>query len=132
MIIRVGDKFVITTIFNDKEIILEPSFQWSRWLKDIRGSALNTLTVYAKALERFWIWSLHNAPNEDEHLALYFSSYVKKLQSGFTINETIFNQGETIEIQSYISKAMADITINKEIAAVESFLQYVNMEQVVF
>ena len=27
---------------------------------------------------------------------------------------------------------MADITINKEIAAVESFLQYVNMEQVVF
>ncbi|MCT7908447.1 tyrosine-type recombinase/integrase [Arcobacter lacus] len=132
MIIRVGDKFIITTIFNDKEIILEQSFQWSRWLRDVKSLASNTLTIYGKALERFWIWSLYNTPNENEHLALYFSSYVKKLQSGFTINETIFNQGEVIEIKSYISEPMADITINKEIAAVESFLQYVNMDQVVF
>lgn len=132
MIVRIGDKFIISTIYNDNEIILDKSYEWTRWLKDVKNLSLNTLKVYVKALERFWIWSLENLPDEDEHLALYFSRYAKKLESGFAIKETIFTNGEMINLVSYQSKPMADITINKEVAAIESYLQYANMDTVVF
>ena len=131
MVIPIGNKFIILTIFQGKESTLEQSYQWSRWLMDVRSLAMNTANVYARAVERFWIWSLYNQPTKDEHFALYFAKYVKQLKTGFTITEKQEDINGELDVQIFVSKSLSDETINKEIAGVESFLQYTNMDQLI-
>ncbi len=132
MVIQIGNKFIISYIFEGNVITLDKSYEWSRWLVDIKACSSNTALSYARSMERFWIWSLYNKPVDGETFPEYFIKFKKKLIKGFTIKSRIVDELGEIEYAVYTSKPISHTTLSKELAGIESYLQYTNKEELVF
>lgn len=126
MLIDTNKGKVISVLFNDELLTLNNSEDWSVWLKRVRDLSSNTVKSFMKSMERFWIWSLYNPVEIDESFPSYQARYREALRFGFIICEVVQDDkfDDTIEVEIYSSPALKKITINKEIAGINSYFYY--------
>jgi len=126
MIIEGNKGISICTLFNNKLLTLNESENWSIWLKKVRDLSDNTIKTFMKSMERFWLWSLYNPVTFDESFPSYQARYREALRYGFIIEEIISNEQDLEDITLCISssKPMQKVTINKEIAGINSYFYY--------
>ena len=127
MKIKLNDCTIITTYFNEKVISLYKSCEWSYWLKHLQNLRINTIKSFVNSIERFWIWSLYNPPQEN-NLAFYLSRYRKALLNGFEIKEKVVSieNNEEYEIEILKTNPLKKITINKELAGIFFFMEEIH------
>jgi len=126
MLINESKGISICTLFNGEIITLNDSLEWSVWLKNVRDVADNTRRTFMKSMERFWIWSLYNPVTFDEKFPSYQARYREALRDGFKIIETIKDEelGDELEVEISSCSPLQKITINKEIAGINSYFYF--------
>lgn len=126
MLIKNNKGITIATEFNDELMLLNDSLDWSIWLKRVRDLSDNTINVFMKSMERFWIWSLYNPVEISESFPSYQARYREALRYGFSISEKVEDDfiSEPIEIEILSCKPLQKITINKEIAGINSYFYF--------
>lgn len=126
MLVKNNKGITIATEFNDELILLNDSLDWSIWLKRVRDLSDNTINVFMKSMERFWIWSLYNPVEIKESFPSYQARYREALRYGFSICEKVKDDfiNEPIEIEILSCKPLQKITINKEIAGINSYFYF--------
>lgn len=126
MLLDVGNATQITTLFNDEILTLSESADWSVWMKDVRDISDNTIYIYMKAMERFWIWSLYNPVRIDESFPSFQARYRKSLRSGFeiTVNEYSDKYQDEVEVKVCSCTPLSKVTINKELAGINSYFYF--------
>ncbi len=126
MLVKKGNSISIDAMFNNDLLTLADSEEWSIWLKDTRNLANNTITVFMKAMERFWIWSLYNPAGMNESFSAYQARFRKKLRNGFEITIKISSDEfeDSVEHVVCSSKPMEKVTINKELSGINSYFYY--------
>ena len=128
MIVESNNSFYIYTNIENSTIKLEYSNKWSKWLILNQRYSLSTVKTYISSLERFWLWSLINSSLPDEDIEEYLARYRDSLVSGFNYEITTKNEASKsyVSIPFCQSSPKVGTTINKELAAIESFLEYIN------
>ena len=129
MLVEIEDTTVITTMFNDELLTLSDSAAWSIWLKDTRDLSDNTVKVFMKAMERFWIWSLYNPVKIDERFPSFQARYRKALREGFKILIKSDEHDTEIEICSCVP--LTKSTINKELAGINSYFYFTEESELI-
>ncbi len=126
MLVNSGKGITISTVFNNDIITLDDSLEWSVWLKNVRDVADNTRRTFMKSMERFWIWSLYNPVEFDEKFPSYQARYREALREGFKITETIEDEEfqDELEVEICSCTPLQKITINKEIAGINSYFYF--------
>ena len=126
MLIESNGKISICTIFNDELLTLSDSDDWSIWLKRVRDLSDNTVRTFMKSMERFWIWSLYNPVGFEESFPSYQARYREALRYGFTITQKVYDENfdSSVEVEICSSSSLQKITINKEIAGINSYFYY--------
>jgi len=130
MIIEGKNSFYIYTEIKDKILKLEYSDKWSKWLILNQRYSLSTVKTYISSLERFWLWSLINPSYNNEDIEEYLARYRDNLINGFNYEIVIKNKlsNTYISIPFCQSLPKKSTTINKELTAIESFLEYINIK----
>lgn len=128
MIVESNNGFYIYTNIEDLTIKLVLSDRWSKWLILNQRYSLSTVKTYISSLERFWLWSLINSSLPDEDIEEYLARYRESLVSGFNYEITTKNEASKsyVSIPFCQSSPKVGTTINKELVAIESFLEYIN------
>lgn len=129
MIVKIGDGYSVAHNFESQVIKLSKSYEWSIWLSSIRNCKLGTIYQFMKAIERFWIWSLYNnKATDNESFSFYLARYRENLLVGYKIKEKIFDSylDDEIELTIWNEKPKAKQTINKELAGIKSFLNFID------
>lgn len=126
MLVNESKGISICALFNGEIITLDDSLEWSVWLKNVRDVADNTRRTFMKSMERFWIWSLYNPVAYDEKFPSYQARYREALRNGFAITETIKDEelGDELEVEISSCSPLQKITINKEIAGINSYFYF--------
>ena len=125
MLIKNAKGIAISTIYNNEMITLEDSLEWSVWLKRVRDVADNTLSTFMSSMNRFWIWSLYNPVLFDEKFPSYQARYREALRRGFEIVDKVKDEfDDEIEIEILSCSPLQKITINKEIAGINSYFYF--------
>ncbi len=126
MLVEKGTIIEISTLFNDEIVTLVDSDDWSIWLKSTRDLADNSVRVFMKAMERFWIWSLHNPIGLKETFPSYQARYRKALREGFEISLEVFSEefGDSVEHVICSCIPLQKVTVNKEIAGINSYFYF--------
>ncbi len=126
MLVEKGKAISITTLFNDELVTLVDSEEWSIWLKEVRDLADNTITVFMKSMERFWIWSLYNSIGVKESFPSYQARYRESLRDGFEIYIEVpsIEFDEPIRLIVCSCKPMKKSTVNKELAGINSYFYF--------
>ncbi len=126
MLVNESKGISICALFNGEIITLDDSLEWSVWLKNVRDVADNTRRTFMKSMERFWIWSLYNPVAYDEKFPSYQARYREALRDGFKITETIKDEelGDELEVEISACSLLQKITINKEIAGINSYFYF--------
>jgi len=126
MLVNESKGISICALFNGEIITLDDSLEWSVWLKNVRDVADNTRRTFMKSMERFWIWSLYNPVAYDEKFPSYQARYREALRDGFKIVETIKDEelGDELEVEISACSLLQKITINKEIAGINSYFYF--------
>jgi len=134
MLVKKAKGFIITTMFNNELISLEDSYEWSIWLKAVRDVADNTLKTFIKSMDRFWIWSLYNPVFLNESFSSYQARYRQSLRDGFEIVEKVKDEysDEYIEIKICSCVPLQKITINKEIAGINSYFYFTEEHDLIY
>ncbi len=125
MIVQVGDKKRIANIFNGETSVLAYSEEWYVWMTVLRNLAMSTAEMYMKSMDRFLNWSHHNPP-QNEPFAVYVAKYRNDLLCGYTLYEREYDElyGEEMDYPIFTSKPMQKSTINKEMEGIESYLRF--------
>lgn len=126
MMVNKGKNIAIATMFNDELITLTDSEEWSIWLKQVRSLSNNTVKVFMKAMERFWIWSLHNPVGYEETFPSYQARYREDLRNGFEITAKAYSDefDDPVEFAICSCKPMQKSTVNKELAGINSYFYF--------
>ena len=126
MLVNESKGISICALFNGEIITLDDSLEWSVWLKNVRDVADNTRRTFMKSMERFWIWSLYNPVAYDEKFPSYQARYREALREGFKITEIIKDEelGDELEVEISSCSPLQKITINKEIAGINSYFYF--------
>lgn len=126
MLIESSKGFIISTLFDSELITLNDSEDWSVWLKRVRDLSDNTIKTFMKSMERFWLWSLYNPVDFNESFPNYQARYRESLRYGFSIVDKVRDDNFEDEIELVIldSKPLQKITINKEIAGINSYFYF--------
>ena len=134
MLVESGNGISIWTIFDKNPVMLEDSLEWSIWLKNVRDVADNTRRSFMKSMERFWIWSLHNPVGFDEKFPSYQARYRRALLEGFKIVEKQKDEefGDEIEVEILSCPPMQKITINKELAGINSYFYFTEEQDLLY
>lgn len=134
MLVKKDRGMVITTMFNNELIVLEDSYEWSIWLKRVRDVADNTLKAFMKSMDKFWTWSLYNPVELNESFPSYQARYREALRDGFTIIDKVEDEydSEPIEIEICNSGPLEKITINKEIAGINSYFYFTEEHDLIY
>jgi len=126
VLIEKSKSIMISTIYNNEVVTLESSEDWSIWLKSVRDLANNTVTIFMKSMERFWIWSLYTPVGLKESFPSYQARYRESLRDGFEISVNEYSQeyGNTVKVVVCSSKPMLKSTVNKELAGINSYFYF--------
>lgn len=130
MIVESNNSFYIYTNIEDSIMKLDYSDKWSKWLILNQRYSLSTVKTYISSLERFWLWTLINPSLPDEDIEEYLARYRENLVNGFNYELTTKNEESNtyVSIPFCQSSPKVGATINKELAAIESFLEYINIK----
>jgi len=132
MLVRCGDAIVISTVFNDSVITLEESKEWSIWLKRVRALSRSTISSFMKSMDRFWIWTLYNHIGLEETFPLYQGRYREALREGFEIVRKVIDEQEgEYEIPIFNSAPLKKVTINKELAGINSYFYFIDESKLI-
>jgi integrase len=128
MIMEGKNCFYIYVNIENKILKLESSDKWSKWLILNQRSSLSTVKTYVLSLERFWLWTLINSTLPNEDIEEYLARYREALSYGFNYELTNKNEisNTYVSIPFCYSSPKVSATINKELTAIESFLEYIN------
>jgi len=123
MLLEKGKSTSIVTLFNDELVTLVDSEDWSIWLKRTRDLTDNSIKVFMKAMERFWVWSLYNPVGVSETFPAYQARYRESLRDGFEIKLESYSEdfGDSVEHIVCSAKPMQKTTVNKELAGINSY-----------
>jgi integrase len=82
-------------------------------------------------MERFWVWSLYNAPKENESFPFYLARFREALLNGYIIKESFYDDylKDTLELVIIDEKPKAKQTVNKSLAGVKSYMYYIDESQ---
>lgn len=129
MIVKIGNGYAVAHNLDGQVIKLFKSYEWSIWLSSIRNCKPGTIYQFTKAIERLWIWSLYNNKTTDnESFSFYLARYREDLLVGYKIKEKIFDSylDDEIELTICNEKPKAKQTINKELAGIKSYLNFID------
>ena len=129
MIVKIGDGYSVAHNFESQVIKLSKSYEWSIWLSSIRNCKPGTIYQFIKAIERFWIWSLYSKKTTDyKSFPFYLARYREDLLVGYNIKEKHFDNylNDEVELIIWNEKPKAKQTINKELAGIKSFLNFID------
>ena len=134
MLVKTKKGITICTLFDNETISLDDSLEWSIWLKDVRDLAKSTINTFMKSMERFWIWSLYNSVEFNERFPSYQARFRTALRSGFVITRKIEDNetGEFIEVNIFKSSPLEKITINKELAGINSYFYFTQEHELLY
>lgn len=133
MMVKITEGYIIAHSFNGKVVKLFNSLEWTIWLATIRNCSASTINMYARTMERFWVWSLYNKPKEDESFAFYLARYREALLHGYEITETVFDTylDQEVWITVIDEKPKTKQTVNKNLAGIKSYLHYLDDSELV-
>lgn len=128
MLIKKGKSVSIATLFDNELVTLIDSEDWYVWMKSTRDLSDNTIRVFMKAMERFWIWSLYNPIQSKELFHMYQARYRESLRHGYIITLECYDEafGDSISYSICESKPLQKTTINKELAGINSYFYFVD------
>jgi integrase len=128
MVVKTAKGYIISHNFNGNVVKLYNSLEWTIWLNTIRGCSTSTINMYARTMERFWVWSLYNKPYENEKFAFYFARFREALLQGYEIVETVFDDylNQDIPIEIITEKPKTKQTINKSLVGIKSYMYYLD------
>ena len=134
MLVKTKKGITICTLFDNETITLDDSLEWSIWLKNVRDLSTSTINSFMKSMERFWIWSLYNPVEFNERFPSYQARYREALRSGFEIIRSIEDNelDEPIEINILKSSPLQKITINKELAGINSYFYFTQEHELLY
>ena len=134
MLVKTKKGITICTLFDNETITLDDSLEWSIWLKNVRDLSTSTINSFMKSMERFWIWSLYNPVEFNERFPSYQARYREALRSGFEIIRSIEDNelDEPIEINILNSSPLQKITINKELAGINSYFYFTQEHELLY
>jgi len=126
MLIRIGNKICIATLYGNEVLTLTNSLEWYTWMKTVRDFADNSIKIMMKAMESFWIWTLYNPLEITEVFHVYQARYRDALRSGFEITIKVKDEEfeDEIEIIVYERKPLQKRTINKELSGISSYFYF--------
>lgn len=126
--VQIDRGYLIAHNINNEVIKLYNSFEWTLWLATIRNCSSSTINMYARTMERFWVWSLYNKPKEDEKFAFYLARYREELLHGYKIDEEVFDTylEQNVEITIIEAKTKTKQTVNKSLAGIKSYMYYLD------
>jgi len=133
MLVIKKDSVSISTIFDKKLTVLPESQEWSIWLRDVKSLAKNSVSVFMKAMERFWIWTLYNPIGIKESFTAYQARYRKSLREGYEIVEKVYWEefGDSVEVVIAKCPSLQKSTINKEIAGINSYFYFTEQSRLI-
>ncbi|MFW3405572.1 tyrosine-type recombinase/integrase [Aliarcobacter butzleri] len=134
MLVHTTKGILISTIYNNETITLNDSLQWSIWLKRVRNVSTNTIHSYMKSMDRFWIWSLYNPVEYNERFPSYQARYREAMRNGFriTFEEFDHESDSCIELEVLSSEPLEKITINKELAGINSYFYFTQEHELLY
>ena len=133
MLVKKANSINITTLFNDDIVSLTDSEEWSIWLKEVRDLSDNTIRTFMKSMSKFWEWSLYNPIGLKESFPSFQARYRNSLREGFEIKVKTYSQefDDEIEIVVLEGKALKKVTINKEIAGINSYFYFTEESELI-
>lgn len=133
MLVRKSNSIVITTLFNNNIVTLVDSEDWSIWLKEVRDLSDNSITTFMKSMSKFWEWSLYNPIGLRESFPSYQARYRTSLREGFEIKVKSYSEEFDDEIETVVlkSKPLKKVTINKEIAGINSYFYFTEESELI-
>jgi len=133
MLIKKINSIVITTLFNNETVTLIDSEDWSIWLKNVRDLSDNTVKTFMKSMSKFWEWSLYNPIGLKESFPSYQARYRQALREGFEITVKNYSEefNDVIETVVLSSKPLQKVTINKEIAGINSYFYFTEESELI-
>jgi len=133
MLVNIGNATSITTMFDGKLTTLPDSEDWSIWLKNTRNLTDSSIRVFMKAMERFWVWALHNPIGTRETFPAYQARYRNDLRRGYEISKESYSEEFEDSVKITISKCdpLEKSTINKEIAGINSYFYFVEESELI-
>jgi len=126
MIVKHREHISIAILLNGEVAKLSHVERWSKWLLSICGLAVSSVDDYARSLNRLWIWVLAKDDDVENDFDFFLAEYRKALKKGFEITERVFNEtgGCAVEMSVLTSRPKNDQTIDKELAGIESYFNY--------
>ena len=133
MLVKKANSISITTIFNNNIVTLDDSEEWSIWLKDVRDLSDNTIRTFMKSMSKFWEWSLYNPIGLKESFPSFQARYRNSLREGFVIKIKSYSKefDDEIEIIVLECKPLKKVTINKEIAGINSYFYFTEESELI-
>jgi len=133
MIVKKGNGYVITTIFNNTVITLVDSKEWSVRMKHVKNLSDNSIRTFLKSMERFWEWSLYNPMDIEETFPFYQARYRNALRDGYEITITMKDEwlDDTFAVTIAKTKPLSKSTINKEIAGINSYFYFTEESELI-
>jgi len=133
MLVKKANSTVITTLFDNSIVTLSDSEEWSVWLKEVRDLSDNTIRTFMKSMSKFWEWSLYNPIGLKEAFPSFQARYRKSLREGFEIKVKTNSEefDDEIEIVVLKSKALKKVTINKEVAGINSYFYFTEESELI-
>ena len=126
MLIKKHNSLIIATEYNREILTLVDSEDWSIWLKRVRDLSSNTILSFMKSMAKFWEWSLYNPIGVDETFPSYQARYRVSLLDGFEITVKNYDDmlSDFIHTTILSSKPLKKVTVNKEIAGINSYFYF--------
>lgn len=135
MIVRIDKGYVIAHNFQGKVKKLHNALEWTLWLATIRNCSASTINMYARTMERFWVWTLYNKEKEEknESFSMYLARYREALLHGYQLTEKVYDEylGTEVELTVANEKPKTKQTINKDLAGLKSYMYYIDESQLV-
>jgi len=134
MLVKTNKGIIISTLFDNETITLDDSLEWSIWLKKVRDLSPSTINSFMKSMNRFWIWSLFNPVEFNEKFPSYQARYREALRLGFKIVQSIYDKDLELsfELEVLSSSPLQKITINKEIAGINSYFCFTQEHELLY
>lgn len=128
MIVKIDKGYIVAHNFHGKVKKLYNSLEWTIWLATIRNCSVSTINMYARTMERFWVWTLYNDVRDDESFAFYLARYREALLSGYKIEENVYDAYLDTDISITIinEQPKTKQTVNKSLAGIKSYMYYID------
>ncbi|MCX6077599.1 MAG: hypothetical protein NTW78_12055 [Campylobacterales bacterium] len=133
MIAKIDKGYIVAHNFHGKVKKLYNSLEWTIWLATIRNCSVSTINMYARTMERFWVWTLYNDVRENESFAFYLARYREALLNGYKIEENVFDTYLQADVSVTINDEQPKTkqTVNKSLAGIKSYMYYIDESELV-